>query len=81
MSASTQKKISEKTQAQIMKKVGKRPKTAALIGEQAGVSPGVARKHLQTFASKGFVVQEKQGKGFVFSLKVAAKSMAEELSP
>lgn len=68
MSASTQKQMAEKTQAQILKKVGKRPKSTALIAVQVGVSSGAVRRHLNAFAKKGLVVQEKQGREFVFRL-------------
>lgn len=81
MSASTQASIGEKTKATVLKKVGKRPKTALVIAQQSGISEGAARRHLMAATKKGTVVQEKEGRAYVFRLPVDGKSMAEEMFP
>lgn len=72
MQGSVMKKLSEKMRAQVLKKVGKRPKTAALVAEKAELSTTATLKHLQALAKSGAVVQEKAGKAYTFRLNAPA---------
>lgn len=72
MSASSMAEQGKKTEAKVLKALGKKPKTAQEVAEKVGVSRGAVVTHLRTLVMSKQATQEKLGRSYVYALPAGA---------